>query len=103
MAILLEFSMTPLGKGESVGQYVAPSLDIIDRSGLPYQLTAMGTLIEGKWDQVMGVVEQCLDHMSRECDRVTCSIKIDWRRGATGRIETKVARVEAELGRALHH
>ena len=32
--VLLEFSMSPLGKGESVGRYVARSLDIIDRSGV---------------------------------------------------------------------
>jgi uncharacterized protein YqgV (UPF0045/DUF77 family) len=31
--ILLEFSMSPLGKGESVGPYVAKSLEIIDQSG----------------------------------------------------------------------
>jgi len=31
--ILLEFSMTPVSNGESVGSYVAGSLDIIDRSG----------------------------------------------------------------------
>ena len=29
--VLLEFSMTPLGKGESVSEYVSRSLDIIDR------------------------------------------------------------------------
>ncbi|MFM7842310.1 MAG: thiamine-binding protein, partial [Nitrospira sp.] len=30
--VLLEFSMSPLGKSESVGKYVARSLDIIDKS-----------------------------------------------------------------------
>ena len=46
--VLLEFSMTPLDKGESVSAYVARSLDIVDRSGLPYQLTPMGTIVEGE-------------------------------------------------------
>ena len=40
--------MSPLDKGESLSQYVARSLDIIDKSGLPYQLTPMGTIIEGE-------------------------------------------------------
>ena len=44
--VLLDFSMSPFDKGESLGKYVARSLDIIDRSGLPYQLTPMGTIIE---------------------------------------------------------
>ena len=44
--VLLEFSMSPFAKGESLSPYVARSLDIIDKSGLPYQLTPMGTSID---------------------------------------------------------
>jgi len=33
--VLLEFSMSPLDKGDSLSQYVARSLDIVDKSGLP--------------------------------------------------------------------
>ena len=61
--VLLEFSMTPMTKGESVSAYVARSLDIIDRSGLPYQLTPMGTIIEGEWSDVMAVVTACFEAM----------------------------------------
>ena len=50
--VLLEFSMSPLGKGESVGKYVARSLDIIDKSGVDYRLNPMGTVLEGEWDEV---------------------------------------------------
>jgi uncharacterized protein (TIGR00106 family) len=101
MAMLLEFSMSPLGKGESVSEYVARSLDIIDRSGVPYQLNAMGTVLEGEWDQVSGVVGQCLERMSQDCDRITCTIKFDWRKGATGRLQSKIDSVEKRLGRRL--
>lgn len=101
MAMLLEFSMSPLAKGESVSEYVAASLDIIDRSGVSYRLNPMGTVLEGEWDEVMGVVRQCLEKMSEKCDRVTCSMKFDWRRGATGRLTGKVESVERRLGRNL--
>lgn len=101
MAMLLEFSMSPLGKGESVSAEVTKCLDIIDQSGIPYRLNSMGTVLEGEWDDVMGVVRQCLEEMSRSCDRVTCVVKFDWRKGATGRLEGKVASVEKRLGRAL--
>ena len=101
MAMLLEFSMTPLGKGESVSPYVARSLDIIDRSGVPYRLNAMGTILEGEWDEVAGVVGQCLEQMSEDCDRVSCTIKFDWRRDARGRLDGKIASVEKRLGREL--
>lgn len=101
MAMLLEFSMSPLGAGESVGQYVARSLEIIDRSGVDYRLNAMGTILEGEWDEVMNVVKQCLEKMSEDCNRVTCTIKLDWRRDATGRLDTKVQSVQQRLGREL--
>ena len=55
--VLLEFSMTPSTQGESKSRHVARILDIIDRSGLPYQLTPMGTIIEGEWAEVMAVVK----------------------------------------------
>lgn len=99
--VLLEFSMTPLGKGESVSPYVARSLDIIDASGLPYQLTSMGTLLEGEWDEVLAVVRQCYERMRADCPRITCTIKIDAREGHSGRLTSKVASVERRLGREL--
>jgi len=99
--VLLEFSMTPLGKGESVSPYVARSLEIIAKSGLDYRLHAMGTVIEGEWDQVMDVVTRCHEAMSADCDRITCSIKIDSRKGATGRLTAKVRSVEEKVDREL--
>lgn len=33
--VLLEFSMSPMAKGESLSAYVARPRDIIDKSGLP--------------------------------------------------------------------
>ena len=56
--VLLEFSMYPLGRGESLSRYVARSLEIIDASGLDYRCHAMGTVIEGEYDEVMDVVQK---------------------------------------------
>ena len=99
--VLLEFSMSPTTKGESVSAYVARSLDIIDKSGLPYQLTPMGTIIEGEWDEVMRVVGACFEAMRADCDRISTSIRIDYRAGAGGRLKSKVVSVEQKLGRKL--
>lgn len=95
--ILLEFSMSPLGKGESVGEYVAESLRIIQRSGLDYRLHAMGTIIEGEWDQVFAVAKECFEAMSQKASRVSCTMKMDYRAGASGRLESKVASVTQRL------
>ncbi len=99
--ILLEFSMSPLTAGESVSQYVSRSLDIIEKSGLSYRLNAMGTVIEGPWDEVMDVVKACLDRMREDCDRISTIVKIDYRKGKTGRLESKIASVQKTLGRTL--
>jgi uncharacterized protein (TIGR00106 family) len=99
--VLLEFSMSPLGKGETVGKYVARSLAIVDKSGVDYRLNPMGTVLEGDWDDVFGVVKQCFDRMKKDCNRISCSIKVDYRKGAQGRLQAKVASVEKRLGRRL--
>jgi uncharacterized protein (TIGR00106 family) len=101
--VLLEFSMSPLGKGESVSKYVSRSLDIIDKSGVDYRLNPMGTVLEGEWDEVLGVVTQCYQRMKKDCGRISCTIKVDYRKGHTGRLQSKVASVERILKRSIKH
>ncbi|MBF0614291.1 MAG: MTH1187 family thiamine-binding protein [Magnetococcales bacterium] len=101
MSVLLELSMTPLDKGESVSAYVARSLDIIDQSGVAYKLGPMGTCLEGEWDEVMAVVKECLIRMQADCNRISISIKADYRQGATDRLHGKISSVESKLARTL--
>ena len=44
MSFLIEVSMAPLGKGESVSKYVSKVVDAIDKSGLPYGVTRWITI-----------------------------------------------------------
>lgn len=99
--VLLEFSMSPMDKGESVGKYVSRSLDIIDKSGVPYRLNPMGTVLEGEWDEVFDVVKKCYDRMRKDCRRITIGIRVDYRKGAKGRLESKIASVERTLKRKV--
>ncbi len=99
--VVLEFSIFPLDKGESVSPFVARSVAIVEASGLDYRCHAMGTLIEGEYDQVMGVVRRCFNDLTADCDRVECVIKLDYRCGRTGRLDGKVASLEAKLGHPL--
>jgi len=98
---LLDFSMTPLGKGESVSAYVARCLEVVAASGLDYRLHAMGTTVEGELDQVLAVVRRCFEVLQTDCDRVSCSAKIDYRKGTGGRLHSKVQKVQALVGRPL--
>jgi len=99
--VLLEFSMSPLDKGDSLSRYVARSLDLIDKSGLPYQLTPMGTIVEGEWEELMALVTSCYKTMRQDCDRISTSIKIDYRAGKSGRLKSKIRSIESKLGRTL--
>jgi uncharacterized protein (TIGR00106 family) len=98
---LLEFSVTPLGAGESVGQYVAKAVDVVDQSGLDYQLHAMGTVVEGDLGQLLDVLKRSIEAVSTDCDRVSVSAKIDVRKGHPGALDAKVASVEKRLGREV--
>jgi uncharacterized protein (TIGR00106 family) len=99
--LLAEVSMWPMDKGESVGHYVARLLDIIDRSGLPYKLGPLGTCIEGEWDEVMAVIGECHQALAADCNRIACTIKMDYRKNARGSLDKKIESVESKLGRKL--
>jgi uncharacterized protein (TIGR00106 family) len=99
--VLLEFSVFPIDKGASLSAYVARAIDIVDRSGLPYRLGPMGTVVEGEWDEVFDVVRRCVEELEKDSERITLSIKADCRRGAAGRLTGKIEAVERRLGRKL--
>jgi uncharacterized protein (TIGR00106 family) len=99
--VLLEMSITPLGIGDSVSQYVAQCVDLVDQSGLDYELHAMGTIVEGELEQVLDLMRRCIEQVAGHSDRVTCVAKLDLRRGQSGRIRSKVASVEQKLGRPV--
>jgi uncharacterized protein (TIGR00106 family) len=99
--VLLEFAMAPGGKGESVSEYVARIIDVIDKSGLPYQLTPMGTILEGDWDAVMTVVTACYKALEPDCTRIGMNLKVDYRAGPGSRLKSKTAKIEERLGRKL--
>ncbi len=63
----------------------------------------MQTTVEGEEAEVMGLIMRCHRLMRELAPRVLTHIAIDDRRGATGRLEGKVADVEAVLGRKLAH
>ena len=99
--MLAEFSVVPLGKGESVSQYVAECVRIVHESGLDYRLNPMGTVVEGQYDQVMEVVKRCHMAVTAKCHRVITTIKIDDRIGAEGMMDGKMRSVEEKVGTKL--
>lgn len=99
--VLLEFSMSPTDKGESLSSYVAKILNYIDDSGIKYKLTPMGTILEGEWDDVMGVVTGCFKLMQQDSRRISVNLKVDYRAGSESRLKSKIEKVEKILNKKL--
>lgn len=99
--VLLEFTMSPIGMGESLSPYISRILDVIDQSGVNYRLTPMGTILEGEWDDVMGVVKDCFVELKKDCSRIGAYIKIDYRGGSESRMTSKIKSLESKLGKNL--
>jgi uncharacterized protein (TIGR00106 family) len=100
--MLAEFSIFPIGDGVSLSKYVARSLKLIDESGLAYRINPMGTVVEGEWDEVMDLIKSCHHAILEDTQRVTCSIKIDDRKGKTDALDRKIKSVEEKVGRKLN-
>jgi uncharacterized protein (TIGR00106 family) len=96
--MLVAFSVTPLGVGDAVAEYVAEAVRVVRESGLPNQTDAMFTTIEGEWDEVMAVVKQAVDAVAARAPRVSVTLKADIRPGVTGALQSKVERIERYLG-----
>ncbi len=77
---MIEVSVVPLGtKSPSVSHFVAGALRVLKNAhGVKYELTPMGTVIEGDLDVIIDLAKEM--HrvtFSPEVKRVVTSIKID--------------------------
>lgn len=96
--MIVAFSVTPLGVGEDVGEYVAEAVRVVRESGLPNRTDAMFTSIEGEsWDEVMDVVRRAVAAVEARAPRVSLVLKADIRPGVTDGLTSKVEAVERHL------
>jgi uncharacterized protein (TIGR00106 family) len=96
--MIVAFSVTPLGVGEDVADYVADAVRVVRASGLPNRTDAMFTSVEGEWDEVMAVVKDAVEAVAARAPRVSITLKADIRPGVTGGLDSKVASLERHLG-----
>ena len=93
-----EISVVPVGAGPSISSYVARAVEIVKSSGLKYELSSMGTNVEGDVSSILAVVmkvhEACF---AQGAVRVLTTLKIDDRRDKTLTIDGKKAAVTAKL------
>jgi len=99
MSILLEFSMFPTDKRESVSDEVSKVIQMIRDSGVPYKLTAMGTIIETESiEEALSVVQKAYELLSEDAGRIYSSINIDARSNKKNRLSGKIESIQSKIG-----
>jgi uncharacterized protein (TIGR00106 family) len=98
MIAIAEFTIIPIGVGVSLSKYVAACEQILEESGLSYELHANGTNLEGEWDEVMRAIKSCHERLHEMgVPRISTVIKIGTRTDRAQTMAEKVASVRAEL------
>ena len=95
--MIAAFSITPLGVGESVSSHVAEAVRLVRASGLANETNAMFTNVEGEWDEVLGLIRDCVMKVAEAAPRVSVVIKLDVRPDVVDGLSAKVRAVEDRL------
>ena len=99
--MLVELSVVPVGEGLHMTEPVSVAVELIAQSGLDYQVTAMGTLIEGPDEAVWALVRRCHEAVRRASGRVITELRIDDAKQAGHDLSASVRRVEERLAHDL--
>jgi uncharacterized protein (TIGR00106 family) len=99
-SMLFELSIMPLGEVH-MSDEIAEVLDVIERSGLPYQLAPGSTYIEGTWDEVLPVIRDCHARARRSSRHVITWVRVEDDEGQPNKIRRNVESVQQKAGRKL--
>lgn len=97
---IAEVSVVPLGtQSPSVSQYVARAIKVLEQEKyVKYEITAMGTIIEGDLDRILGVVRRMHEGIFGEgVVRVITTVKIDDRRDKAQGVKAKLDSLKERL------
>ena len=97
---IVEISIVPLGtRTPSVSQYVARAIKILEKQkDIGYEITAMGTIIEGDLDRILAVVRKMHEETFGEgVARVVTTVKIDDRRDKAQSMKGKIDSIKKKL------
>jgi uncharacterized protein (TIGR00106 family) len=88
---IMEISVVPIGtQSPSVSPFVAECVKIVDQQGLKYEVTSMGTEVEGKVEELLSLaVQMHRVPFTKGAERVLTTIRIDERRDKEVRIAGK--------------
>lgn len=99
---IVEVSVVPIGTGSpSISEYVVQAVKVLqNEKDLKYELTGMGTIIEGDLERLLTLVRKMHQAVfDSGAMRVLTTVKIDERRDKASTISSKVASVKEKMGR----
>ena len=97
---IAEVSVIPIGTGStSLSSYVADMQRVLEKvEGVTWELTSMGTIIEGPMGRILAAVEALHESpFQGGAQRVSTSVKIDDRRDKVSTSRGKLESVERKL------
>lgn len=98
---LVDVSVVPLGtETPSVSQYITRAVKVLQQEAdVKYELTAMGTIIEGDLERLLTLVRKMHEAvLDAGVMRVVTTVKIDDRRDKALSMSGKVEAVRSKLG-----
>lgn len=99
MSAIMNFAIFPIDKGEHIGDYVSKVIAYIKESGVSYQFTPMGTIIEAPTvPELLKIVEKSYEIMDPISDRIYCVMNMDYNKNKTGLLKSKTHSVESRIG-----
>jgi len=96
--LIVEISFVPVGVGTSLSRYIAKVIKNIEKSGLKYQLTPMGTIVEGEWNEISNLIDYSHNLIfEMGIERIITNIKIDYRLDKKSSMQDKIDSVKKKM------
>ncbi|HEY4715735.1 MAG TPA: MTH1187 family thiamine-binding protein [bacterium] len=96
---IIEVSIVPVGtKDPGISNFVAEAVKTFKNSGVKFELTSMGTILEGEISQLLSIIHKAHESCFKTgAKRVLTNIKIDDRRDRAQTGEEKIRTVLKKL------
>ncbi len=96
--VICELVVVTYDIGPSLSPFVSKVVKIIkEDTSVKHQLCPMGSVIEGRWQDVMKLVDRIMTTFAPDFERIGITLKVDYRRSKKDRIEGKVRSVEEKI------
>ncbi len=100
MSAIMNFAIFPIDKSDHIGEYVSKVVKHIKKTGLKYQFSPMGTIIEANTiPELLDIVKDAYEIMDPISDRIYCTMNMDYNKNKSDLIKSKRESIEKRIGK----